>query len=130
MAELYKELRDRTESGSHLAAKAHRLGVAPENGGDGGGAPPEKRPEPQEAAGRGKSASSEDPLVQAAFALMDSVDQEGSITVDALPPRTASDCTLSIDSVASDDFDGGLSRCLVAAPTSGRPQFESPRGRR
>jgi hypothetical protein len=103
MADLYKEIRDRTESGGHLAAETHHLGDPPPDF------------EGAKAAPRSKAAA-DDPLVEAAFQLMDAVDHDGEVTLDALSQRSASSCKLSI---GVPDPDGGAARCLVEAPAPG-----------
>jgi hypothetical protein len=102
MADLYKEIRDRTEAGEHLAAAPHHVGDPPaEEGQD---------------APRSRSHTADDPLVEAAFQLMAEVDRDGEITIDSLPRRAPSSCKLALGSL---DPDAGASHCLVegAAPS-------------
>jgi hypothetical protein len=103
MAELYKEIRDRTTNGAHLAAEPHHIGDPPASA---QGAKTAPRP----AAGL-----ADDPLVEAAFQLMDAVDHDGEVTIDSLPMRSPSSCQLSMASLESD---AGGARCLVNAPPS------------
>lgn len=99
MADLYKEIRDWTENGGHLAAETHHLGDPP--------------PDLEGAKSARRTGGADDPLVAAAFELMDAVDHDGEVTLDALSQRSPSSCKLSI---ASPDPDAGASRCLVNAP--------------
>lgn len=99
MADLYKELRDRTASGERLDAEPH----AP---GDGGATP----------TGAGSStkasAGNDDPIAQCAFQLLDLVDGVGAITVDVVHGSRSHGCQVSLGRTA----DGGASRCLVQEP--------------
>ncbi len=63
MAELYKELRDRTEDGEHLEARPYHIGDPP--------------PDLETAARRSPSRAGDEPLVEAAFQLMSAVDRDG-----------------------------------------------------
>jgi len=101
MADLYKEIRDRTNAGAHLAAQTHHLGD-PAPGADLASAP------------RARSRVDDDPLVEAAFQLMNAVDRDGEITIDTLPPRGPRACKLSLGAL---DPDGGGANCLVNGST-------------
>ena len=102
MADLYKELRDRIQSGQHLDAEVH----AP---GDGGAS----------LASRGGStkpaASDSDPLSQCAFQLLNLVDGVGGVTLDAVHGSGSSGCKVSLGHALGD---GGASRCLVRGEQS------------
>lgn len=104
MADLYKEIRDRTQGGESLAAEAHRLGDPPARTDDSSRA----------------HHVADDPLVEAAFQLMDEVDRAGELTVDAVSNQRGIPCRVSLDTGSSD---AGISRCLVEAPatSTGRP---------
>ncbi len=109
MAELYKEIRDRTESGEHLEAHPRHLGEPPAD--------------PAGAAPRSKARAGDEPLVEAAFQLMDAVDRDGELTIDPLAQRGAHGCRLALGTL---DLDAGATHCLLDAPVeSGR----SGRGR-
>ncbi len=110
LADLYRELRDRTGFGTRLAAAAHHVEqtlvdaaiVEP-------GAP--ARP----------STSGQDPLVEAAFDIMEAVDTEGRVTVDVAHGGTT--CKVSF---AAHDSDAGSGRCLVKGPA--RPGMHDDEG--
>jgi hypothetical protein len=95
MAELYKEVRDRTDSGEHLAAKAHHLGD------------PHTPLEP-------RTRVAEDPLTEAAYQLMEAVDRDGEITIDSLSRQGPGTCKLSLGPL---DPDAGATNCLINAPS-------------
>jgi hypothetical protein len=101
MADLYKEIRDRTEAGEHLAAAPHHVGDPP--------------PEDAQDAPRAHSHAGDDPIVEAAFELMAEVDRDGELTIDSLPRRAPSGCKLALGSL---DPDAGSSRCLVEGASS------------
>jgi len=103
MADLYKELRDRTSSGERLNAQS----VAP---GDAGG------PAGGGAATRGGDSS--DPIAQSALHLLDLVDGVGEVTIDVIHGRSTG-CMVSLGRLATD---GGAPQCLVREP-------ERPKGR-
>ena len=84
VADLYREVRDRTGLGTHLAAEPHRLASLPEAGNVGS------------SAARPGSAGS-DPLVDVAFQLIEAVDAEGEVTVDVAHGRPG--CKLSLGAV-------------------------------
>jgi len=98
MADVYKELRDRTSSGERLDAEPH----APNASG------------PRVPTGTGSTrkpgASGDDPLSQCAFQLLDLVDGVGEVTIDVV--HGSSGCRVSLGRAA----DGGVSRCLVQEP--------------
>jgi hypothetical protein len=106
MAELYKEIRDRTGAGGHLSAEPHHIG--------------DPRPGAEAAKAAPRPRKTDDPLVEAAFQLMDAVDHDGELTIDSLPMRSANSCRLALGVEAED---GGSSRCLVNAPA---PSVVSP----
>jgi hypothetical protein len=109
MAELYKEIRDRMDSGAHLVAVPHHLGdPVPTAGGA--------------EASRPRAHKSDDPVIEAAFQLMDVVDHDGEIAIDALATAGSRSCKLSLGNPESD---GGVSRCLVEAPASMMPTQRS-----
>ncbi len=110
MADLYKEIRDRTSSGAHLAAETHHLGDPPP-GQEGAKAAP-------------RLGTGDDPIIEAAFQLMDAVDRDGEVTIDSLPMRGPRTCKLSIGPVA---VDAGEIHCLVKAPTSSPLEDRSAR---
>jgi hypothetical protein len=104
MADLYKELRDRTTSGERLNAQS----IAP---GDAGA------PASFGSATRG-SADSSDPIAQSALHLLDLVDGVGEVTIDVIHGRSTG-CMVSLGRLAAD---GGAPQCLVKEP-------ERPKGR-
>lgn len=114
LADLYRELKSRTGAGTHLAAAPRRL-ERPLADGSAGPAPP---PRP--------ASAGSDPLVDAAFQLIDAVDTQGAVTLDIAHGRP--DCKLSM---AGEETDAGARRrCLIVEPNrSGRPEPEGPRGR-
>jgi len=103
MADLYKELRDRTASGERLDAETHAPGDAGGHAPVGGGA--------------STKASNDDPIAQCAFQLLDLVDGVGEITLDVLHGAGVHGCQVSLGRAA----DGGALRCLVQEPERTRP---------
>ena len=104
MADLYKELRARTEAGDRLDAETRAPGHS--------GAPAAAGPGPTTA----PSGDSSDPLTQCAFHLLDLVDGVGEVTLDIVHESGLADCTVSLGN--SPGGHGG-SQCLIKAP--GRP---------
>jgi hypothetical protein len=104
MADLYKELRDRTSSGERLNAQP----VAPGDAGASAGGGSTTR----------GSADSSDPIAQSALHLLDLVDGVGEVTVDVIHGRSTG-CMVSLGRLAAD---GGAPQCLVREP-------ERPKGR-
>jgi hypothetical protein len=102
MADLYKELRDRTGSGERLDAETRIPGDAgrPNGGGGGGGA---SKP----------GTDSSDPLSACAFQLLDLVDGVGEVTLDVVHGTGTTQCKVSLG--------GSGSRCLVKAPEREHP---------
>jgi hypothetical protein len=101
MADLYKELRDRTKSGEHLDAEPR----AP--GGVGS---------PARLAGGSTSKASEDssdPIAQCASHLLDIVDGVGEVGLDVVHSFGSTGCVVSLGRSAAD---GGASQCLIKAP--------------
>lgn len=100
MADLYRELRDRTAYGSHLVARPRHLDEVD------GGAPTADDSDSKV----GKSVEG-DPLVGAAFELMKLVDREGEITIDGVPSSGSCKVALAeremLDASAED-------RCFLA----------------
>jgi len=96
MADLYKELRDRTASGERLDAEPR----APGAGG------------PLPVGGSSTKANSDDPIAQCAFQLLDLVDGVGEVTLDVVRGSGGHGCQVSLGRTA----DGGASRCLVQEP--------------
>ena len=80
---LYKEIRDRMDAGAHLAAEPHHLGAPA----------PIADTEPA----RMRKSVADDPVVEAAFQLMDAVDQNGEVAIDGVPMMGPSACKLSMD---------------------------------
>jgi hypothetical protein len=109
-ADLYKEIRDRMDSGAHLAAEPHHLG--------------DPAPIADTEPARMRKSAGDDPVVEAAFQLMDAVDQNGEVAIDGVPMMGPSACKLSMGHV---DADAGTSRCLVEGQSTG-PKMEG-RGR-
>jgi hypothetical protein len=102
MADLYKELRDRTASGERLNAQSHALGDAGARAGGGWA-----------------SADSKDPIARCALHLLDVVDSAGELTLDVLHGFGSNGCMVSLGPLAAD---GGATQCLVKEP-------ERPKGR-
>ena len=112
VADLYREIRDRTGLGGHLAAEARHLALSPTDAGSGAGGGPHAR------------TPGSDPLVDAAFQLIEAVDTEGQVTVDAA--RGRADCKLSL--LAAGATDGGAGRCVIREPSrEGKIAPETPR---
>ena len=103
MADLYKELRDRTASGERLDAEPHGAG-------DAGPRIPQGTRSTAKA-----GASGGDPISQCAFELLDLVDGVGEVTLDVV--HGSSGCKVSLGRAAAD---GGTSRCLVQEPERAR----------
>jgi hypothetical protein len=99
MADLYKELRDRTSWGTHLTARPHHLELAPDASVPSSSAVP-----------RAETTPDPDPLVAASFELMTVVDTDGEITIDTTSSYGA--CKLALADAT--DADGGAARCFIA----------------
>jgi hypothetical protein len=99
MADLYTEMRARTGAGGHLMATPHHIGEPPAN----------------LAASPRSRAAADDPLVEAAFNLMEAVDRDGEVTIDAAPSVSAGGCKVAVGSL---EADAGAARCLVGAPAA------------
>jgi hypothetical protein len=99
MADLYKELRDRTTAGERLDAEAHSAS-------DGGTIPMWSGPSSKPSAGN------DDPLSQCAFQLLDLVDGVGEVTLDVVHASGRNTCRVSLGRAP----DGGVSRCLIQEP--------------
>jgi hypothetical protein len=100
MADLYKELRDRTASGERLDAETRSPGGAGSPAPVGGGASSKA------------TGSKDDPISQCAFQLLDLVDGVGEVTLDVVHGSGSHGCQVSLGRSA----DGGASRCLVQEP--------------
>jgi hypothetical protein len=98
MADLYKELRDRTSSGERLNAQSVAQGDAGARAGGG--------------STKGGGGDSSDPLAQSALHLLDLVDGVGEVTLDVVHGSGSHGCQVSLGRSA----DGGASRCLVQEP--------------
>ena len=101
MADLYRELRDRTAYGSHLVARPRHLGE-----GEGGAPVADDSNEKT-----GKSVEG-DPLVEAAFALMKIVDREGEVTIDRAPSNGL--CKVALGELETLDASAGVNRCFLS----------------
>jgi len=110
MADLYKELRDRTSAGERLDAEARAPGDA------GGRAVAGDRTR--------KSEESSDALSQCAFHLIDLVDGVGEVTLDVIRTAGVQGCMVSLGGSVSD---GGAAQCLIQAPE--RPKRAGGGGR-
>jgi hypothetical protein len=103
MADLYKELRDRTKSGEQLDAETHAQGeagwVPPAAGG------PSVTPR--------SSGDDGDPLAACASHLLDLVDGTGEVSLDVVHGFSKTACTVSLGRSTSD---AGAPLCLVKAP--------------
>jgi hypothetical protein len=109
MTDLYRELRDRTASGSHLAARSQHLAES-----EGGG------PAADDADSKEAKSAGGDPLVDAAFELMKIVDREGEITIDSAPSNRS--CRVSFVQPTPLDASAGEDRCFQAEERhEGRP---------
>jgi hypothetical protein len=97
MADLYKELRDRTSAGERLDAEARAPGDA--------GTPVTGDRMPTNTAGS-------DPLSQCAFHLLDLVDGVGEVTLDVVHAYGDRACSVSLGG----STDAGAGRCLIPAP--------------
>jgi hypothetical protein len=112
MADLYRELRDRTASGAHLAARPRHLDEP-----EGGVLPP-----PDETEIRRGAPMENDPLVEAAFELMAVVDREGELTLDTAPSNDP--CKVALGGPELPDASASIARCFVKDDT-----FRYRRGR-
>jgi hypothetical protein len=99
MADLYKELRDRTSAGERLDAEARAPGDA------GAAALVSDRPR--------AAAESSDALSQCAFHLLDLVDGVGEVTLDVVHTHGVQECMVSLGGSAGD---GGAEQCLIQEP--------------
>jgi hypothetical protein len=100
MADVYKELRDRTTSGEHLNAipRAARAsgGRLSASAGD-----------------STKPANDSDPLTQCAFHILDLVDGVGEVAVEVAPRFGGAGCLVQL---GRSDRDAGFTQCLVPEP--------------
>jgi hypothetical protein len=101
MADIYKELRDRTTSGERLAAR-------PRAPGDGGASPSAGGAPPKPAA-----SDDSDALAQSAQRLIDVVDGMGELTLDVAHDAASADCLVSLQRSWSS---GVAVHCLIKAP--------------
>lgn len=101
MADLYKELRDRTASGEELVAESRAPGDA--------GAPVV----PGRGATTKADASGGDAIAQCAFHLLDLVDGVGEVTLDVVHGYGSHGCMVSLGRASAG---AGASRCLIDAP--------------
>lgn len=113
LADLYREIRDRTGFGTRLVAAGHHLEKRARDGAP--SVEPSAPPRPP--------SEGQDPVVEAAFDLMETVDAEGRITLDRA--HSASNCKLSL---ATRDLDAGPGRCLLKGPP--RPGLHDDEGPR
>jgi hypothetical protein len=101
MADVYKEVRDRTASGERLDAVPHSPRAT-------GGA---------FAAGSGattkESGDSSDAIAQCAFHLLDLVDGVGGVTLEVVPRFGATGCLVSVGRPGGD---GGIPHCIIPEP--------------
>jgi hypothetical protein len=100
MADLYKELRDRTKSGEQIDAVPRAPGGAGSPARLGGGSTSKA------------SEDSSDPIAQCAAHLLDIVDGVGEVSLDVLHSFGSTGCVVSLGRSA----DGGASQCLIKAP--------------
>jgi hypothetical protein len=105
MADLYKELRDRTASGERLDAELRPSdgGAAPATSGHGSGAK--------------AGADNSDPMAQCAFRLLDLVDGAGEVTLDVFHGSGSRGCRVSLGRALGDS---GAGQCLVQEPEQPR----------
>jgi len=121
VSDLYRELRDRTSLGSRLITASRR----PE--------PITARTEAAEAPTHPRpSGGSSDPIVEAAFDLIESVDEAGEVTVDVA--HDSSSCKIALvqaaSGVAPEPGDTGHRRCLLkGAERPGHVDEPTPRDR-
>jgi hypothetical protein len=101
MADLYKELKDRTTAGEQLDAEPHARGDAGATRSLGEGSTDSK------------SAGGSEPLTRCAQRLLDLVDSVGEVTVDVVHGAGADECQVSMGRLTTD---GGGWPCLVEAP--------------
>jgi len=108
VADLYRELRDRTAVGTRLAAHPRHLELGPLEGGSPAGG----------SGGAGASAASDSPatdeLIHAARELVDAVDAQGEVTLDVDHGGIA--CKLSL---GLEGADASARRCLIEDTTRG-----------
>ncbi len=112
VANLYREVRDRTGAGTRLVAVAHHLD---RHSSSRGAVDPLAPPRPASRAA--------DPLVEAAYDLIEVVDADGQVTVDVA--HSGLSCKVSL---AARSPDAGAGRCLVGEPE--RPGLHESEGRR
>jgi hypothetical protein len=104
-ADLYREVRDRTTLGTHLAAHARHLeAVAVDAGGAVAASTPHALPESVDSSGT-------DVLIDVARTLLAAVDTEGEVTFDVSHARPS--CKLSLTAAGAD----ASWRCLVREPS-------------
>ncbi len=104
MADLYRELRDRTVNGTHLVARPHPLPASPSADGS-----PAAADDAQ--AKTSKSSDDTEPLVQAAVALMKLVDKEGEVTIDRTSAN--SECKVALADADVPDASAGVANCFL-----------------
>jgi hypothetical protein len=105
-ADLYRELRDRTAFGTHLAAERRRL---PLPGEDAGGLAPAASI--AGAPALGPASADKDVLVDAARELVEAVDADGEVTIDVARGRPG--CKVSLTLAASPGLEASAGRCLI-----------------
>jgi hypothetical protein len=105
VADLYREVRDRTGFGTRLIAVAHRID---RSSAVSGAVDPLSPPRP--------SSRGPDPVVEAAYDLMDAVDTQGQLLLDV--GHAGAGCKLSF---APHDVDAGARRCLLPEPEHAGP---------
>jgi hypothetical protein len=109
LADVYRELRDRTEWGTHLACKSHSLGEsAPDSGvPSAAGAPATPPARPPASNTSSDAPTGPEALASAALHVLVAVDNFGEVTIDV--NHAPGNCSVSLG-------ESGAERCLVSAP--------------
>jgi hypothetical protein len=97
MADLYREMRDKTSAGQRLDLEPHTPGAADASAGP--------------AAPHASNPSGSDPITQSAFVALDLVDAVGEVNVDVVYGTGADGCLISLGRAAR-----GGQQCLVHEP--------------
>jgi len=105
LADVYRELRDRTQWGTHLACQGHSLVESTSDGGIPSNAGIPARPPASNASSDAPTGA--EAMTSAALQVMLAVDNLGEVTIDVGPTRGG--CSVSLS-------ESGADRCLVGVP--------------
>jgi hypothetical protein len=112
MADVYREVRDRTSLGEHLHAEPHVPGDA-------------QTPPPVGAIATSGATNAGDPIGKCAAQLLEIVDAVGEVTLDVAHGSGGRACLVSLGGGAAD----GGAQCLLQAPERPQRQGQGRRGR-